>query len=90
MSEAKVVNAIGKMKEDGASEFNLADTTGMAHPLQLKNLISKVVDFFPEASLSLHLHDTRGLAVVNMVAGYEAGVRSFGTSAGELGGCPLV
>lgn len=90
MSEAKVIDAIGKMKEAGASEFNLADTTGMAHPLQIKNVILKVVESFPEATLSLHLHDTRGLAIANMMAGYEAGVRSFDTSAGGLGGCPFV
>lgn len=90
IAESRVLEAFELMAEAGASEFNLADTTGMANPAQVKQLVTKVGQRFPEIALSLHLHDTRGLAVANMVAGYEAGVRIFDTSAGGLGGCPFV
>jgi hydroxymethylglutaryl-CoA lyase len=78
------------MARAGACEFNLADTTGMANVLQVKRLVLKVRRALPDAILSLHLHDTRGLGMANMIAGYEAGVRIFDTSAGGLGGCPFV
>lgn len=88
--EERVFETFERMAQAGAVEFNLADTTGMANPAQVKKLVTKVGQRFPEIALSLHLHDTRGLAVANMVAGYEAGVRIFDTSAGGLGGCPFV
>jgi hydroxymethylglutaryl-CoA lyase len=90
VSEDKVVVALTRMAQAGARELNLADTTGMANPLQVRRLVSKVAGAVPAASLSLHLHDTRGLGMANMIAGYEAGVRIFDTSAGGLGGCPFV
>jgi hydroxymethylglutaryl-CoA lyase len=78
------------MAEAGADELNLADTTGMATPLHITNLITRAKAELPDAALSLHLHDTRGLGIANMVAGYNAGVTIFDTSAGGLGGCPFV
>jgi hydroxymethylglutaryl-CoA lyase len=88
--EERVLDTLGLMRDAGATEFNLADTTGMANPLQVRKLIGQAQTILPKNSLSLHLHDTRGLAIANMVAGYEAGVRIFDTSAGGLGGCPFV
>jgi len=90
IAEKTVIQAIGQMAEAGAGEFNLADTTGMANPIQVKRLVSKVKETLPDAVLSLHLHDTRGLGMANMIAGYETGVRIFDTSVGGLGGCPFV
>jgi hydroxymethylglutaryl-CoA lyase len=90
LPEAEVVEAVGRMATAGASEINLADTTGRAHPLQVKHLVAVVRAAVPEVTLSLHLHDTRGLGLMNMAAGYEAGVRLFDVAAGGLGGCPFV
>jgi hydroxymethylglutaryl-CoA lyase len=90
ISEEKVVKTVCAMAETGASELNLADTTGMANPIQIKHLVTKVKDAAPEVPISLHLHDTRGLGLANMMAGYEAGVRIFDVAAGGLGGCPFV
>lgn len=90
IAENKVIEALGQMAKAGTQELNLADTTGMANPIQVKRLVSKVKDALPDAVLSLHLHDTRGLGMANMIAGYEAGVRIFDASAGGLGGCPFV
>lgn len=90
VAETTVLEAVAQMVAAGAGAINLADTTGMAHPLQVKRLVAGVREAFPEVELSLHLHDTRGLGLMNMVAGFEAGVRLFDVAAGGLGGCPFV
>ena len=74
----------------GAEEIGFGDTTGMANPAQ-------VCDYFPaaraalgaDAELTAHFHNTRGQGLANVYAAYEAGVRSFESSFGELGGCPV-
>ena len=90
MFEEDVLNAVYRLVAAGALEVNLADTAGMAHPLQVRQLVARVRDAVPEAMLSLHLHDARGLGLTNMFAGYEAGVRLFDVAVGGLGGCPFV
>jgi hydroxymethylglutaryl-CoA lyase len=90
ISEAAVLKATEKMVQTGVREINLADTTGMATPHTIRSLIQRVREAFPDTRISLHLHDTRGLALANMFAGYEAGVCMFDTCAGGLGGCPFV
>ncbi len=90
VSEDFAVETLVRMSAAGAAELNLADTTGMANPLQIRNLVEKTRSALPNAVLSLHLHDTRGLGIANMIAGHQAGVRIFDTSAGGLGGCPFV
>lgn len=88
--EAAVLAAVGQLADAGAKGVSLADTTGMAHPLQVKHLVARVRDAHPEIELALHLHDTRGLGLVNLYAGYEAGVRVFEVAAGGVGGCSFV
>ena len=90
ISEEAVLSAAEKMVQAGAEEINLADTTGMATPYSVRNLIGEVKKMFPDIRISLHLHDTRGLGLVNMFSGYEAGIRTFDVCAGGLGGCPFV
>jgi hydroxymethylglutaryl-CoA lyase len=90
IAETAVLKAAEKMAQAGAEEINLADSTGMATPLTIRSLVEKVHSNFPHLRISLHLHDTRGLALANMFAGYEAGVRIFDTCAGGLGGCPFI
>ncbi len=86
----RVVAAAEKMAAAGATAINLADTTGMAHPRQVAALCERVRRTLPEVELILHLHDTRGLGLANMLAGYESGVRGFDVCTGGLGGCPFV
>ncbi len=86
----RVLAAAEKMAAAGARSVNLADTTGMAHPRQVAALCDRFHQALPEIELILHLHDTRGLGLANMLAGYEAGVRSFDVCTGGLGGCPFV
>ena len=90
ISESAVLAAAERMMSAGVDEINLADSTGMANPLTIRSLVRKVAERFPEARISLHLHDTRGLGLANMFSGYEAGVRIFDVCAGGLGGCPFI
>lgn len=90
ISEQAVLIAAEKLVQAGATEINLADTTGMATPDVVRHLIYKIKKEIQNISISLHLHDTRGLGLANMLSGYEAGVRTFDVCAGGLGGCPFV
>jgi hydroxymethylglutaryl-CoA lyase len=93
--EEKVVGLIGRtmqvMAEHGSRLENLllADTMGWASPSQIRSLVGKVRDKWPELEITLHLHDTRGCAVANAVAAMELGVATFDSSIGGLGGCPF-
>lgn len=70
-------------------EFALSDTTGMALPVKVKSLASQALaQFGDDASFIFHGHDTSGFGVANILAGIEAGLRSFDVSVAGLGGCP--
>jgi isopropylmalate/homocitrate/citramalate synthase len=69
--------------------FSLADTMGWAAPHRIEHIIGAVRSEWPDMELSLHLHDTRGLAVANAYAGLKMGVRRFDATVGGLGGCPF-
>jgi len=90
IAETAMLRAAEAMIAAGASEINLADTTGMADPLSIRSRIATFQRAFPNTRISLHLHDTRGLGLANLFAAYEAGVSNFDVCAGGLGGCPFV
>jgi len=90
VAEDRVIEMAVRLAETGANELNLADTTGMANPLQVRRLVAKTRAAVPHLPVSIHLHDTRGLGLANMLAAYEEGVTIFDVSAGGLGGCPFV
>lgn len=90
VAEDRVIAMAARLAETGANELDLADTTGMANPLQVRRLIAKTRAVAPGLPVSIHLHDTRGLGLANMLAAYEEGVNIFDVSAGGLGGCPFV
>ncbi len=73
----------------GAYELSLADTIGVADPAQVVQLVGQVGERVPISRISLHLHDTRGMALANALWGYQAGVRRFEGSVGGIGGCPF-
>ena len=77
-----------RLVEMGAYEVALSDTIGIAHPGQVGDVVAAVTRHVPVDRIALHLHDTRGTALVNVYAGLEAGVTTFDASAGGLGGCP--
>jgi hydroxymethylglutaryl-CoA lyase len=76
--------------EKGVDQLVLADTTGMATPLTVRRIVGQVQSLAGKVPLVLHLHDTRGLGLVNLMTGLEMGVAHFDSSLGGLGGCPFV
>ncbi len=74
--------------EAGATQISLGDTTGMGTPLQVREGCGRAVETFGPDHVALHLHDTRGLGLVNALQGLEAGMRIFDSSMGGMGGCP--
>ena len=69
--------------------ISLADTMAWATPFAVKRLVGQIRDKYPQYKISLHLHDTRGMAVANAYAGLEMGVDMFDASVAGLGGCPF-
>lgn len=74
----------------GAEAIALGDTTGMATPIRIQQLVGVLQDRFPDKPLSLHLHNNRGTGMANLLAGLQAGVTLFDASLGGIGGCPNV
>ncbi len=90
VSEDQVVRLAEQAAEVGAQEFSLSDTTGYADPAQVRRLTRKVKSAVGADRLTtLHLHNTRGLGLANVVAGLEEGITTFDASLGGLGGCPF-
>ncbi len=88
---ARVIGIAREFAAIGVQEINIADTAGLANPVQVYDLCRALRDAIgPDVALSLHLHDTRGLGLANMLAGLQAGVRIFDAAMGGLGGCPFV
>lgn len=88
--EAKVVQLAEELMKAGCDEVGLSDTTGYANPAQVKRLVKAVRAAVGENALNgLHLHNTRGLGLANVLAGLEAGISTFDCSLGGLGGCPF-
>jgi hydroxymethylglutaryl-CoA lyase len=90
--EDVVLDFVGRFVREGFDGISLADTTGMANPRQVRELVRRVLDRFPppnDTFYTLHFHNTRGMGLANVVAGIDAGVRSFDGSVSGLGGCPF-
>ena len=73
----------------GAKGIGLADTTGMANPAQVARVLEHLMPRFPKVEWTLHTHDTRAMAIPNILAAMEMGVTNFDGSIGGLGGCPF-
>jgi hydroxymethylglutaryl-CoA lyase len=87
--EDKVVRLAETVMEAGCDEVGLSDSTGYAHPGQVRSLVRRVRGAIGEAAFAgLHLHNTRGLGLANVLAGLELGVKTFDSSLAGLGGCP--
>lgn len=85
---SEVARVSKAMFEMGCREIYLADTTGTGHPRSMVEVIRAVRAAAPEAILGLHLHDTRGLAIANVLAALDEGVDRFDCSSGGIGGGP--
>ncbi|MDB5582398.1 MAG: pyruvate carboxyltransferase [Bradyrhizobium sp.] len=88
-SEDRIVNLIHRYLDLGASGITLADTTGMANPVQVARLVERVLPLAGPEALTLHFHNTRGLGLANVLAAHRAGARRFDAALGGLGGCPF-
>jgi hydroxymethylglutaryl-CoA lyase len=89
VSEDTVVRLAAASAKAGAKEFSLSDTTGYANPAQVRRLVRVVRGAVGDRLTTLHLHNTRGLGLANIVAGLEEGMTTFDASLGGLGGCPF-
>lgn len=76
------------MEEQGVYDVSIGDTIGVANPLQVKNFIIDIQKEFSLKYFSMHFHDTKGMALANILTSLEMGITSFDSSAGGLGGCP--
>jgi len=89
ISEDLVVKLAEALMEAGCSEVGLSDTTGYANPVQVKRLIGKVWDAIGRDHLTgIHLHNTRGQGLANVLAAVEVGLTTVDSSMGGIGGCP--
>ncbi len=86
---ARVFEIAGRLRDAGAVEVGFGDTTGMANPFQVREFFSRAQEELPGVELTAHFHNTRGQGLANVLAALEAGVDSFESSFGELGGCPV-
>ena len=90
VDEDRVVAAAAQLMECGCDEVGLSDTTGYASPVQVRRLIERVrAEIGARYLTGVHLHNTRGLGLANALAAYEAGMTTFDSSLGGLGGCPF-
>lgn len=87
--EDRLVGIVARLVELGAEEVSIADTTGMANPLQVERIMTRLLDRWPTVPFGLHFHNTRGMGLANVLAGLQAGVTTYDGSVGGIGGCPF-
>jgi hydroxymethylglutaryl-CoA lyase len=86
---AQLESVVRRLVDMGARGIGLADTTGMANPRQVSQALQRLMPSFPGVEWTLHTHDTRAMAIPNILAAMECGVTNFDASIGGLGGCPF-
>lgn len=90
ISSERVLKIATDFLKTGIQTLAISDTTGMANPLLIKHLIKKLMPEVGNTPVMLHLHDTRGLGLVNVMAAMECGIKRFDTALAGMGGCPFV
>ncbi len=86
----RVLDIAARLRDAGAQEIGFGDTTGMANPRQVREFfLAAREQLGDEVELTAHFHNTRGQGLANVLGALEAGVESFESSFGELGGCPV-
>jgi len=88
VDEDWVLTLATRLAATGVDSVGLADTTGYANPAQVKRLFTRLAREIGERAGGAHFHNTRGLGLANVVAALDAGVATFDSSQGGLGGCP--
>jgi hydroxymethylglutaryl-CoA lyase len=87
--QERVFEIAARLASAGCEEVGFGDTTGMANPRQVGEFFVAARERLPEVELTAHFHNTRGQGLANVLAALEAGIESFESSFGELGGCPV-
>jgi len=85
-----VLDMIKAQLDLGVDELTLADSTGMAHPGSIRDIAGEAVELAGHLPVYLHLHDTEGKGLANVIAGMAAGISHFETTLGGMGGCPFI
>jgi hydroxymethylglutaryl-CoA lyase len=85
---ARVAAIVDRVVADGADRLAFGDTTGMATPRRVRDVVVPVRTRHPDLPVLLHFHNTRGAALANIVTALDLGVTEFDASVGGLGGCP--
>ncbi|GAB3867131.1 hydroxymethylglutaryl-CoA lyase [Dactylosporangium cerinum] len=85
---ARVLGIVDRVVADGADRIAFGDTTGMATPRRVQDVVGLVRDRHPDIPLLLHFHNTRGAALANILTAMRMGITEFDASVGGLGGCP--
>ena len=86
---SQLESVVRHLVDMGARAIGLADTTGMANPRQVSDVLQHLMPRFSGVEWTLHTHDTRAMAIPNILAAMECGVTNFDASIGGLGGCPF-
>ncbi len=89
MSVQKVVDLTGRLFDLGVYAVSIGDTIGVAAPTDVEQVLKAILPRFDAERIGLHMHDTRGTALANVLRGLALGITTFDTSAGGLGGCPF-
>lgn len=87
---AVVFDLVKEQLDLGIDEIALADSTGMANPVAVQEVTSKVIEMAGDRPVFLHLHDTEGKGLANALAALQIGVKHFDTAFGGMGGCPFI
>jgi hydroxymethylglutaryl-CoA lyase len=85
----RVLDIAACLRDAGAQEIGFGDTTGMANPVQVREIFALAREQLGNVELTAHFHNTRGQGLANVLAALEVGIDSFESSFGELGGCPV-
>ncbi|MBF9133974.1 hydroxymethylglutaryl-CoA lyase [Plantactinospora sp. S1510] len=88
VAPARVAGIVDRVVADGADRVAFGDTTGMATPRRVRELVTEVRDRQPDIPVLLHFHNTRGTALANLLTALELGITEYDASVGGLGGCP--
>lgn len=89
VATSAVLRVAEALLASGVFEVAISDTTGVAHPGQVRVLVRDLMTAIPARQIALHFHDTRGTALANVLAALDLGLTTFDASAGGLGGCPF-
>jgi hydroxymethylglutaryl-CoA lyase len=88
MSVGDLISVVQKFLDLGVYEISIGDTIGVATPSQVDKYLTEVLKVIDISKVAMHFHDTRGMALSNILVSLEKGITSYDSSSGGLGGCP--